>query len=199
MTNSFKTTLLAAAFALSLAACDSTPKAENATADEDTAVLVRTGETAGDKVGDMAESTSNGFDDLDFNLPEVNLGRDFEDISFRGNERYGYYDLGENILFETDKADLSAKGKAKLMNIVSNVNERYSGGKVRIYGFTDPTGSADYNKELSEQRAQSVKSWLSTDGKMDDQHMSIQAMGERNPIPGNNAASRRVVIVAKKD
>ena len=189
---------MAAAFALSLGACNKTEKAENAIADEDTAVLVRTGETAGEAVENTTDRVGNDFDDLNFDVPEIKLSNPFKGLSLRGNDAYGYYALGENVLFDTDKASISSEGAKGLQEVVKNIGERYPSGKVRIYGFADTTGTVGYNKALSAERAKMVEEWMMKNANMTAENMSIQAMGEKNPIPGSNAESRRVVIVAKK-
>ena len=72
---------------------------------------------------------------------------------------------------------------------------------MRVYGFTDAQGSAGYNKELAQQRADAVKSWLSSNG-IDAGRISVNAIGEGQPVATNNTEAgrqqnRRVEIVAR--
>jgi outer membrane protein OmpA-like peptidoglycan-associated protein len=73
---------------------------------------------------------------------------------------------------------------------------------VGVFGFADATGSEGHNQDLSQQRAETVRSWLVKHG-IDDSHVSIQAKGENNPVATNSTEegkqqNRRVEIVARK-
>jgi outer membrane protein OmpA-like peptidoglycan-associated protein len=123
------------------------------------------------------------------------------DFETRGNDNYTVYSLGENLLFDTDKAELSAGAKDNLQQIVASINQRYANGNIRLYGFTDATAGKEYNKELSEKRAENVKNWLTQSGNIDASRISVHPMGEANPEASNQTEegrqqNRRVEIVA---
>jgi len=68
----------------------------------------------------------------------------------------------------------------------------------QVVGYTDSTGSPQYNQTLSVNRAQSVADTLLQRG-INPQRLSAQGMGQNNPIADNNtdagrAANRRVEI-----
>jgi outer membrane protein OmpA-like peptidoglycan-associated protein len=68
----------------------------------------------------------------------------------------------------------------------------------QVVGYTDSTGSPQYNQTLSVNRAQSVANTLLQRG-INPQRLSAQGMGQNNPIADNNtdagrAANRRVEI-----
>jgi outer membrane protein OmpA-like peptidoglycan-associated protein len=70
-----------------------------------------------------------------------------------------------------------------------------------VYGFTDAQGSAGYNKDLAQQRADAVKAWMSSNG-FDAGRISVNAIGEGQPVATNNTEAgreqnRRVEIVAR--
>ena len=126
-----------------------------------------------------------------------------KDIEVRGDDRYGIYGLGENILFDKDAATIRSDAEGNLKQIAESINKRYSGGEVRLFGFTDATGSAGHNQELSRQRADAVKNWLVQHGNIDVGHISVQPEGETNPVASNSTEegkqqNRRVEIVARK-
>ena len=126
-----------------------------------------------------------------------------KDIEVRGDDRYGIYGLGENILFDKDAATIRSDAEGNLKQIAESINKRYSGGEVRLFGFTDATGSAGHNQELSRQRADAVKNWLVQHGNIDAGHISVQPEGESNPVASNSTEegkqqNRRVEIVARK-
>jgi outer membrane protein OmpA-like peptidoglycan-associated protein len=70
---------------------------------------------------------------------------------------------------------------------------------VRIEGFTDSTGSDDYNQQLSENRALAVKDALVQAG-VESNRVVVQGYGEANPVASNDSTAgrqlnRRVEIV----
>jgi outer membrane protein OmpA-like peptidoglycan-associated protein len=103
-----------------------------------------------------------------------------------------------DVLFATGKADLNQDAKialAKLSGIVLN----YPSLKLAIAGYTDSTGSADFNQTLSEKRANAVMAYLMGQG-LSDASMTAQGYGPNDPVADNNTAAgrqknRRVEIV----
>jgi outer membrane protein OmpA-like peptidoglycan-associated protein len=103
-----------------------------------------------------------------------------------------------DVLFATGKADLDTDAKialAKLSGIVLN----YPTLKLAIGGYTDSTGTADFNMKLSQARADSVLDYLVTQG-LDSSVLSAQGYGMDSPVADNSTAqgrqkNRRVEIV----
>lgn len=62
----------------------------------------------------------------------------------------------EIVFFDFDSAELNAKAKITLLNILPEI----SGKKILINGYTDSVGSESYNKQLGLSRAQSVKDFF---------------------------------------
>ncbi|MEO8517046.1 MAG: OmpA family protein [Flavobacterium sp.] len=92
--------------------------------------------------------------------------------------------LGENaIRFDTNKSTLTAGAKANLNKLVPVFNE-YPDTNIQIYGYTDSSGADDYNLRLSEQRAASVKSYLSGKG-LASSRFTTSGLGEADPIASN--------------
>lgn len=94
-----------------------------------------------------------------------------------------------NITFATNSADVNA-GFYDVLNSVAIVLKKYDKTLVDVTGHTDSTGSAQYNLELSQRRAQSVASYLITQG-ADSRRFLIQGAGESQPIADNNTAAGR--------
>ena len=88
------------------------------------------------------------------------------------------------LLFDVNKANLRPVAKANIENLAKILN-KYSDTDVLVEGDTDNTGSAAYNLELSEQRAQSVATHLMT---LDvaGSRISTVGLGESNPIATND-------------
>ncbi|WP_255474083.1 OmpA family protein [Pontibacter qinzhouensis] len=151
-----------------------------------------------------ATTRDRDWNTVNFNAPRATYSEISDrDIEVRGNEDYAIYSLDETILFDVDQSNLRSGAEAKLKQITASVGQRFSGGDIRVYGHTDTQGSAGYNKELAEQRAESVKSWLTQNTDIDDDKISVHPVGESQPVASNETAegrqqNRRVEIVARR-
>lgn len=95
--------------------------------------------------------------------------------------------LGENsVRFDTNKSTLTSTAKANLDKLVPVFNE-YPDTDIQIYGYTDSSGADDYNMTLSQQRAASVKSYLSGKG-LASSRFNTSGLGEADPIASNETA-----------
>lgn len=98
--------------------------------------------------------------------------------------------LGENaVRFDTNKSTLTAGAKANLDKLVPVFNQ-YADTNIQIYGYTDSTGSAEYNLKLSDQRAASVRSYLATKG-ISSSRFTTTGMGIADPIATNDTPEGR--------
>ena len=98
--------------------------------------------------------------------------------------------LGENsIRFDTNKSTLTAAAKANLDKLFA-VFQSYSDTNIVIYGYTDSTGKAEYNQTLSEQRAASVKTYLSSKG-LNTSRFTTTGLGIAVPIATNDTPEGR--------
>jgi OmpA-OmpF porin, OOP family len=94
-------------------------------------------------------------------------------------------------LFAINKSELSAKGKEKIKEYRDQAKDELSSAtSVKIVGYTDSTGTAEYNKKLSLKRAQAVRDYLVELGG-DPNKMEISGMGEEHPIASNKTAAGR--------
>ena len=94
-----------------------------------------------------------------------------------------------NITFNTDSANISASFYPTL-NSVAKVLNKYSNSTVMVSGFTDSTGSMDYNQTLSRNRASAVAAYLQGQG-VAAKRFEIIGMGPSNPIASNDTAAGR--------
>ena len=199
--------LATAVIALSMTACTESNK-KGTTGDADTAVLLQNDETVKNdgQPGEMGSPNDDAnWNDIDvIGAPAAKYDEITDKgITVRGNENYGVYDLEENVLFNTGEATIRPDADARLKSIAGSITQRYNGGRVRIYGFTDATGDAGMNKELSQKRAEAVRMWLEKNANMSAGNLSIQAMGETGAVATNTTEAgkqqnRRVQIVARK-
>ncbi len=145
----------------------------------------------------------SGWEDIDFNAPATNYDEVTDkNINVRGNNNYGIYGIGETILFDEGKSTLRNQAEQDLKQITASIGKRYNGGNIRVYGYTDAVGSAGYNKELAEQRAEAVRGWLVKNGNVAEDRVTLHPVGEARPVASNateegRQQNRRVEIVAR--
>jgi len=106
-----------------------------------------------------------------------------------------------NSTHDFDSAALRPDAERTLAE-VAKVVQAYAGRPVRMEGHTDSIASEAYNQGLSEQRALSVASWLSSRG-IDRERLEILGRGETSPVADNATAegrqlNRRVEIVIER-
>ena len=98
--------------------------------------------------------------------------------------------LGENsVRFDTNKSTLTSSAKANLDKLVPVFNQ-YPDTNIQIYGYTDSTGTAEYNLKLSDQRAASVKSYLTGKG-IRNSRFTTTGLGIADPVATNDTAEGR--------
>jgi OOP family OmpA-OmpF porin len=88
------------------------------------------------------------------------------------------------ILFDTSKATIK-NSSANVLNELGNTLKENPKIKVSITGHTDADGKDIDNQKLSEQRAESVKNYLSTNFNIDKSRMTSIGKGESTPIADN--------------
>lgn len=95
-----------------------------------------------------------------------------------------------DVLFDFDSATLKP-GASRVVNELSNFLKEYPERNVQIEGFTDSVGSAEYNKNLSQRRADALRSALIRAG-ISSQRIQTVGYGEEYPVATNeNEAGRQ--------
>ncbi|RDU96637.1 OmpA family protein [Trinickia dinghuensis] len=105
--------------------------------------------------------------------------------------------IPSNVTFATDSYQINP-ALYPTLNELSAQMQQHPELVARINGYTDSTGSAQYNQTLSQNRAQSVATYLSQHG-VAPQRMAPAGYGPGNPVADNNtpagrAQNRRVEI-----
>lgn len=96
---------------------------------------------------------------------------------------------GANFGFDSD--NLSSKGQSQLAAFATSVKaSNVNPSSVSVVGHTDSIGPESYNQKLSERRANSVASYLSTQG-IDRGAMQVSGRGETQPVAGNKSKTDR--------
>ncbi|TBW47757.1 OmpA family protein [Marinobacter halodurans] len=105
--------------------------------------------------------------------------------------------LGD-VLFATGSAKLQGGASSNLNRLVDFLNQ-YPDRNAQIEGHTDNVGSADYNQRLSQDRADSVRHYLTQQG-IASQRLSTSGLGMDRPVANNDTPTgrqqnRRVEII----
>ncbi len=136
------------------------------------------GGVAGGVIGNKMDKQAR---EIDTALPGAEVERVGEGIKLT---------LKENaVRFDTNKSSLTAAAQQNLDKLVP-VFKDYGETNIVIYGYTDNTGAADYNLNLSEQRAASVRAYLTSKG-IASSRFTTTGMGIADPIASNETAEGR--------
>jgi len=107
--------------------------------------------------------------------------------------------LDGQVLFVTAKAELLPIAKDRLNQVAQSLKELDDDKLVSIEGYTDSRGADDMNMKLSQDRANSVKDYLVSQGVKPEKVRAV-GRGEASPVASNDtpegrANNRRVEIV----
>lgn len=105
--------------------------------------------------------------------------------------------LPDGVTFDVGSSTLKPEFRATLDQIAQSMNQ-YPNSLIDVYGHTDSTGSDAFNQTLSESRARTVASYLTSRG-VAAARIRSQGFGETMPIASNDtpdgrAKNRRVEI-----
>jgi outer membrane protein OmpA-like peptidoglycan-associated protein len=97
--------------------------------------------------------------------------------------------LKNDLLFDTASAVLKPEAQQQL-NQLGQILAKYPKDRIVVAGYTDNSGSQQFNQLLSKQRAQSVADALEQQGVKPNQ-LDIQGLGSSKPIASNKSSSGR--------
>ena len=103
-----------------------------------------------------------------------------------------------DVLFDTGKYSLRPLAREKLAKVAGIVSG-HPGLRLDVEGYTDNVGGDDYNQQLSEQRGESVRAYLTGQG-MAANSVTARGFGKTQPVASNESAegrqqNRRVELV----
>ena len=127
------------------------------------------------------------------------LQRQIDALQAKATDRGLVLTLGD-VLFTSGRADLKVGATSNLDRLVTFLSQ-YPSRNIEIEGHTDSVGSDDYNQDLSQRRADSVRSYLMQQG-INSQRIAASGKGEHQPVADNDSASgrqqnRRVEVIIK--
>jgi outer membrane protein OmpA-like peptidoglycan-associated protein len=113
--------------------------------------------------------------------------------------------LPEDILFDFDQANIRPSAQEALANL-NLLLENYAEAPALISGHTDSKGSDQYNQDLSQRRAEAVKTYLVQTFGVNGDRLQTQGLGESDPVvpnthpdgtdhPENRQQNRRVEVL----
>ena len=110
--------------------------------------------------------------------------------------------LNGAVLFKSDETQLLPIAQEKLGQVADVLKQYGDEYTITINGYTDSRGSDTHNQQLSQGRADSVRSFLISRG-VSDKGVRAVGMGEAQPVADNKSAegranNRRVEIVVDK-
>jgi outer membrane protein OmpA-like peptidoglycan-associated protein len=141
-----------------------------------------------------AKETINGVDDDD-GCPDTGDPRViYEDGEFK---------ILDAVQFEHGSAKVTEKSRSLLDQVALMIKSYPQVERVRIEGHTDDTGPEDVNQRLSEQRANSVRTYLINKG-VSPKRLSAKGYGESKPLVDGTSESdrtqnRRVQFVVESE
>ncbi len=115
--------------------------------------------------------------------------------------------LKNKVFFDSGKSQLKDEAKVSLDKVIEvymgKILPAYPNSKIIVEGYADSDGTVEYNLKLSEERANSVISYLSSETLglyINRNKMTAVGYGEANPrVPNtseeNKAINRRVELV----
>jgi outer membrane protein OmpA-like peptidoglycan-associated protein len=109
--------------------------------------------------------------------------------------------LSGGVLFASAKYDLLPAAQSNLAQVADALSKSDPDSKIIVAGYTDSQGGQAYNMDLSQHRAEAVRSFLVSHGVAPDR-ISAQGFGPAQPVadnasPEGRADNRRVEIVVQ--
>ncbi|MBI5473030.1 MAG: OmpA family protein [Ignavibacteriae bacterium] len=141
---------------------------------------------------------------VDLNIPEYGIENKligFIQDANRPVDKTTWFTF-DRLLFETGKATMKPESREQLNNI-AEILKAFPAVALKIGGYTDNTGNAAANMQLSQARAESVMNELVALG-IDAQRLRAEGYGQEHPVADNGtedgrAKNRRIdVRVTKK-
>ncbi|MEN8186564.1 MAG: OmpA family protein [Bacteroidota bacterium] len=150
----------------------------------------------------LVDTDGDGIADKDDNCPNIAGGAENKGCPVVTEEvQKEIIELAREIFFNTGKATFTEEAKVRLTKINDILKDYYT-TKFVVEGHTDNTGSAKFNKELSQKRADAVMQAIVEAGFPADMIKAF-GYGEEKPLGDNNTskgrqANRRVDIRVDK-
>jgi outer membrane protein OmpA-like peptidoglycan-associated protein len=178
--------------------------AEQARKDEAAAEQARKDKAAAELQGQQAEAVRQGKQDLSDSEKRTAdaLAALAKLAAVKEEERGLVITLSGGVLFRSAESTLLSSAQVKL-DQVAKALLAVPARSLIVEGHTDSQGSASYNQDLSQRRADAVRDYLVQKGYPSD-HIQARGKGKGSPIadnasPEGRANNRRVELVIERD
>jgi outer membrane protein OmpA-like peptidoglycan-associated protein len=149
----------------------------------------------------MSIEHADDTDDRGYNVVLVEVKPMNQEVEFslkEGIDKDGKVAL-YGILFDVAKSDIKSESAETLKQITGYLNDNPT-ARIIVAGHTDNTGTFDGNMTLSKARAESIKNYLVTTGKIAASRLIAVGIGQACPVSTNDTEegrklNRRVEIV----
>jgi outer membrane protein OmpA-like peptidoglycan-associated protein len=149
----------------------------------------------------MAIENADDSDDRGYNVVLVEVKSMNQEVEFslkEGIDKDGKVAL-YGILFDVAKSDIKPESAETLKQITTYLNDNPA-VQIIVAGHTDNTGTFEGNMTLSKARAESIKNYLVTTGKIAASRLIAFGVGQACPVSTNDTdegrtLNRRVEIV----
>lgn len=129
------------------------------------------------------------YREIEKNLNLVKEGSDGQRIDDFFNQKTSTLVLGDAVLFDSG-SDMLKEAAKPLLDKISDYMKKNPKLNIEISGYSDNVGSDEINLSLSEERAVSVKQYLTSKG-LQPERMKTTGKGPANPIASNETESGR--------
>ncbi len=96
------------------------------------------------------------------------------------------------VNFEFDQSDLLPEARTSL-DVVGEALVRYPELRVEVAGHTDAIGPAEYNQQLSQRRAETVRQYLLDSIDIAPERITARGYGETEPLASNETTTGRTL------
>ena len=145
------------------------------------------GDAIGGVFGNINEAAKGALDKITFTAGSAgNQMMDYIKGGFKGDANFTF----KGLTFDTGSANISG-ATAKEVDNVAAILKAYPDVKVSVTGYTDNTGDAAKNVQLSKARAQAVKTRLVSKSGIAANRVTVNGLGSGNPVGDNSTPEGR--------
>src|SRR5690625_335757 len=164
-------------------------------------IIEKYGEEGEKLTGELVKKWEHGGNYIHLSVPLAGPGINApEEVDLSIEEDEVKMQVPDDLLFDFGKSDLKTEAKETLDELIEDLSELPNDTHIQINGHTENVGGADFNMNLSEERAYAVADYIEESGKLDYLSMKVQGFGKEKPIASNEdeegrQRNRRVEIV----
>ncbi len=155
------------------------------------------------RLGAASDSLRGQIQQMEYQMTQLteNLQSTFSGYDAQIAQLQGRIRVDMTAHFAVNKTDLRDQDKEALREFSNTIADFHPNILITVEGFTDPSGSAEYNKWLGLERAKAVRSYLISSGLSADKVRAVSygEDKERQVTPGatgeTGSANRRVALV----